>query len=222
LEEEKVEANNVAYQWQSEAMHFEREVAVQNDALVQTQQELSRWQERLQETERQLAQSQAQAQQQQQRLQEKEAESSSAHSPHTPQQPARQQKKEDNSNSNSSSANQPSQEDFWVDNGDDVAGDSFSARSPQSVASSSSAAASASALSSSVAKRILLTWDKTMVERNKIKNAQKMLLARAKAGRSVSRTTFLMTVSECAPIHPPPPFFCASFRFCIGSSDRST
>ena len=192
LEEEKIEANNVAYQWQSEAMHFEREVAAQNDALLQTQQELSQWQARLQATELQLAQSQAQLQAQQQRLQEKEVESSTIPSPHTPQQPARQQQPLDPN----SSTSQPSQDDFWVDNGDDAAGDSFSAmKSPQSVASSSSTAASAGALSSSVAKRILLTWDKTMVERNKAKNAQKAHLARSKAGRSVSRTAFLIMVS---------------------------
>ena len=196
-ETEKAEANSVAYQWQSEALHFEREVAAREEAAVHAQQQLAQCHAKLQEADTELARvkaQQAQAQAQAQAQSQAPPQSSSATAPRTP-----------GPSNDPVSRPRPQQDEGFGGDSDNVfddgfmstggtgdgVGDAFSAmKSPQSVASGASPA-----VSSSVAKRVLLTWDKTMVERNKAKVAQRLQLAKAKQGRSVSHSTFLVTVS---------------------------
>ena len=205
---EKTDANSVAYQWQSEALHFEREVAAREETAMQAQQQLAQCHAKLQEAETELAQAKTQAQAQAYALSQAQAlNQSSSTAPGTP-------------GPSNERASRPRQDGGGtVDNDDNIfddgfmspgagdGADSFSAmKSPHSVASGAS-----TAVSSSVAKRILLTWDKTMVERNKAKVAQRLQIAKAKQGRSVSHSTFLITVSGRAP------FFSLLSQHCLSS-----
>ena len=182
LEEEKVQANNVAYQWQCEAEYFQKELLIREEELRSANLSLAELKVQLDEHQQEI----------------EDAVTSAALSKATAVMATARSSSKDSAPVNSpaieleDTKHGNDDDDIWDDeafDGDVDVGVSI-LKTPMSGNSKQ-----LSLVTSSVAKRVLITWDKTAVDRNKSKRYKQVEAAKLDSSTMIHRSTFLIAVS---------------------------
>jgi hypothetical protein len=218
LEAERQDATSIAYQWQAEALRLEKELSLREEALVETRKHVGSLQARIQELEHVVSTSSPdQTSSQSASVVDGHGGQMTPTGELKPRQVSHKSTETDTDlypegklgvvvNTNADVAvrsrysrgftqreSDEAQAAFWdadADDDDDDQNDNSQAETPASNFSKQS-----SVVLSSVAKRVLLTWDKSAVETKRTSATKNAELHRVKARKAISVSTFLMLVS---------------------------